>query len=108
MCRGGDELWVGICALEWSWVMVLYVYFFKQKTSYEMRISDCSSDVCSSDLPIRCRDVAGVDDYGCSGRWRRLISAGGKELHERGNSIEQAIDLPIGRASCRERVCPYV
>src|SRR3546814_15388500 len=30
--------------------MVLYVFFFKQKTAYEMRISDCSSDVCSSDL----------------------------------------------------------
>src|SRR3546814_7622242 len=34
--------------------MVLYVYFlfffFKQKTAYEMRISDWSSDVCSSDL----------------------------------------------------------
>src|SRR3546814_1664813 len=27
------------------------VYFFKQKTAYEMRISDWSSDVCSSDLP---------------------------------------------------------
>src|SRR3546814_10342045 len=27
-----------------------FVFFFKQKTAYEMRISDCSSDVCSSDL----------------------------------------------------------
>src|SRR3546814_4619213 len=27
------------------------VFFFKQKTAYEMRISDWSSDVCSSDLP---------------------------------------------------------
>src|SRR3546814_4250415 len=27
--------------------------FFKQKTAYEMRISDWSSDVCSSDLPRR-------------------------------------------------------
>src|SRR3546814_16318974 len=26
-------------------------FFFKQKTAYEMRISDWSSDVCSSDLP---------------------------------------------------------
>src|SRR3546814_7554532 len=26
------------------------IFFFKQKTSYDMRISDCSSDVCSSDL----------------------------------------------------------
>src|SRR3546814_2027099 len=29
---------------------VLYLFFFKQKTAYEMRISDWSSDVCSSDL----------------------------------------------------------
>src|SRR3546814_16208905 len=28
-------------------------FFFKQKTAYEMRISDWSSDVCSSDLPAR-------------------------------------------------------
>src|SRR3546814_5792675 len=27
------------------------IFFFKQKTAYEMRISDWSSDVCSSDLP---------------------------------------------------------
>src|SRR3546814_15714527 len=29
---------------------MLFVFFFKQKTAYEMRISDWSSDVCSSDL----------------------------------------------------------
>src|SRR3546814_6076341 len=28
----------------------MYIFFFKQKTAYEMRISDWSSDVCSSDL----------------------------------------------------------
>src|SRR3546814_10458216 len=39
--------------------MIIYVYvyfsffFFKQKTAYEMRISDWSSDVCSSDLARR-------------------------------------------------------
>src|SRR3546814_4184566 len=32
---------------------VVYVFFFKQKTAYEMRISDWSSDVCSSDLAGR-------------------------------------------------------
>src|SRR3546814_14497740 len=37
-------------------VDVMYVFFFKQKTAYEMRISDWSSDVCSSDL---CRWLAG-------------------------------------------------
>src|SRR3546814_3560629 len=30
--------------------ILLLVFFFKQKTAYEMRISDWSSDVCSSDL----------------------------------------------------------
>src|SRR3546814_3728816 len=30
--------------------MILLFFFFKQKTAYEMRISDWSSDVCSSDL----------------------------------------------------------
>src|SRR3546814_16971429 len=33
-------------------VLVLFVFFFKQKTAYEMRISDWSSDVCSSDLLV--------------------------------------------------------
>src|SRR3546814_14944286 len=31
------------------------VFFFKQKTAYEMRISDWSSDVCSSDLMVSAR-----------------------------------------------------
>src|SRR3546814_3751332 len=35
-------------------------FFFKQKTAYEMRISDWSSDVCSSDLPI---ERVHVTDY---------------------------------------------
>src|SRR3546814_12690172 len=38
-------------------VVVLYFFFFKQKTAYEMRISDWSSDVCSSDLS----DIAAVE-----------------------------------------------
>src|SRR3546814_19897842 len=32
--------------------ILLFVFFFKQKTAYEMRISDWSSDVCSSDLSL--------------------------------------------------------
>src|SRR3546814_2334861 len=34
-------------------IIVFIVFFLKQKTAYEMRISDWSSDVCSSDLPPR-------------------------------------------------------
>src|SRR3546814_1849452 len=33
-----------------------FFFFFKQKTAYEMRISDWSSDVCSSDLPYPALD----------------------------------------------------
>src|SRR3546814_1753127 len=38
-----------------SCYLVYFFFFFKQKTAYEMRISDWSSDVCSSDLrrPVR-------------------------------------------------------
>src|SRR3546814_17493372 len=35
-----------------SLFICIFFFFFKQKTAYEMRISDWSSDVCSSDLPI--------------------------------------------------------
>src|SRR3546814_3370367 len=40
---------------------MIVIFFFKQKTAYEMRISDRSSDVCSSDLFLL-TDVAGVLD----------------------------------------------
>src|SRR3546814_5791730 len=33
-------------------LVMFYVFFFKQKTAYELRISDWSSDVCSSDLRV--------------------------------------------------------
>src|SRR3546814_6346833 len=36
-------------------------FFFKQKTAYEMRISDWSSDVCSSDLRVGGRDAVDLD-----------------------------------------------
>src|SRR3546814_19233156 len=44
--------------MRYSLVFMLYFFFLKQKTAYEMRISDWSSDVCSSDLA----DHAGVVD----------------------------------------------
>src|SRR3546814_7024745 len=40
-------LCLGSCSCFCSW---FFFFFFKQKTAYEMRISDWSSDVCSSDL----------------------------------------------------------
>src|SRR3546814_6347097 len=39
-----------MCSSCFIYCFCLCVFFFKQKTAYEMRISDWSSDVCSSDL----------------------------------------------------------
>src|SRR3546814_9066144 len=42
------------CFTDCMYLYILFdLFFFKQKTAYEMRISDWSSDVCSSDLAIR-------------------------------------------------------
>src|SRR3546814_6625417 len=47
----------GLCTVWWY---CFFFFFFKQKTAYEMRISDWSSDVCSSDLLRRCRGYSEV------------------------------------------------
>src|SRR3546814_3887293 len=44
----------------------MFFFFFKQKTAYEMRISDWSSDVCSSDLGIVC---SGNEVAAAKARW---------------------------------------
>src|SRR3546814_1988026 len=43
-------------------IFILF-FFFKQKTAYEMRISDWSSDVCSSDLKSLRSPVIGQDQF---------------------------------------------
>src|SRR3546814_12046283 len=47
--------WSRVLSVRVSFVTI-YFFFFKQKTAYEMRISDWSSDVCSSDLLDRLRE----------------------------------------------------
>src|SRR3546814_9648035 len=42
----------------------MFFFFFKQKTAYEMRISDWSSDVCSSDLSASEIFAGAIQDYG--------------------------------------------
>src|SRR3546814_5679851 len=91
-------------------------FFFKQKTAYEMRISDWSSDVCSSDLFIGFSIGADFD----SGFTRRLfLAAPHRSAVVFGYGVAAvirafmvwamvfaiAILTEIGRASRRERVC---
>src|SRR3546814_8861055 len=41
----------------------IFLFFFKQKTAYELRISDWSSDVCSSDLQAAAPDTAKPSEF---------------------------------------------
>src|SRR3546814_9265588 len=96
------------------------VFFFKQKTAYEMRISDWSSDVCSSDLisDLPALEVdAGIDDgvhdvaddVHQQAEQREEVE---RAEHDRIVPVQRGLEAEeaeeIGRASCRERVCPYV
>src|SRR3546814_6966235 len=56
-------------------LIIVVFFFFKQKTAYEMRISDWSSDVCSSDLEVRMRDGAWRDPPIVARKSRRSSSA---------------------------------
>src|SRR3546814_15787801 len=60
-------------------------FFFKQKTAYEMRISDWSSDVCSSDL----RALSGGHQRGDA----RCRGQGDRRLAERRHADDRPVDL---------------
>src|SRR3546814_9087608 len=87
--------------------------FFKQKTAYEMRISDWSSDVCSSDLPV---DVRLVTDDGAAyvdvaDHGRGIPADQLERVFEKFHRVEDPMRMTTGetgRASCRERVWQYV
>src|SRR3546814_2414606 len=88
-------------------IIVFLFFFFKQKTAYEMRISDWSSDVCSSDL----------NSHGVANQGTARFRGPGPRRSRCGRLRAQDIEpgryqrpqrQEIGRASCRERVCQYV
>src|SRR3546814_3600957 len=88
---------------------LMAVFFFKQKTAYEMRISDWSSDVCSSDLSVFLDAPVVVDDPSADTAWRPQNFEGDlKGPMSLREALVHSRNLEIGRASCRERVCQYV
>src|SRR3546814_6936420 len=98
----------------WLLVLIFCFFFVKQKTAYEMRISDWSSDVCSSDLifgpMLTSRSKVELRDRAI-GNLALLAAAGVKVAITTDHPvvpIEQIRLQEIGRASCRERVCKYV
>src|SRR3546814_4236675 len=126
---------MSICYFLFVFVLLLFslysFFFFKQKTAYEMRISDWSSDVCSSDLrrpayhfhDLRALDAKKLVIFGAQLREAfRSDVIGVRVAHDEPSlpvRVERSRDTScaafpdyarneIGRASCRERVCQYV
>src|SRR3546814_7579079 len=98
--------------LVWSFVCYLF-FFFKQKTAYEMRISDWSSDVCSSDLggmfayapdmeeSVKVKKGQHIGWVGDSGH-----SNGVSHLHFEMRSEERRVGKECV-STCRSRWSPY-
>src|SRR3546814_4007452 len=96
---------------------LLFFFFFKQKTAYEMRISDWSSDVCSSDLPM-------IAELPGGGRADEILVDVGPGLRPRAQAVLPPARRPGGRdprrprseerrvgkecvSTCRSRWSPY-
>src|SRR3546814_10448795 len=96
-------------------------FFFKQKTAYEMRISDWSSDVCSSDLAD---DQSGRAVVAAAIIFAVAPAIDAVVVRQAALAVTAVVAViiigiiavvarvgpvpEIGRASCRERVCQYV
>src|SRR3546814_9300965 len=74
----------------WVYKCFILIFFFKQKTAYEIRISDWSSDVCSSDLIERLMHV----------------NTGGDNIAIAVDDVHQSLDLLGG--AVREHACFFV
>src|SRR3546814_8488417 len=87
-------------------ILGCFFFFFKQKTAYEMRISDWSS-TCA--LPIWYRATGYTQSAWDAGQdcevagTVRIATVSG--IHD---TYKVVCTSKIGRASCRERVCQYV
>src|SRR3546814_5326130 len=107
----------------------VFFFFFKQKTAYEMRISDWSSDVCSSDLtPVTNVPPALLQGLSIPPAQVLKNQQAYIAVYESQDDVTNVVpdleqlkklapldlavtapgDRQIGRASCRERVCQYV
>src|SRR3546814_7397453 len=90
----------------------LFFFFFKQKTAYEMRISDWSSDVCSSDLRVLYGLAAAREAIHKS---REAVVAEGYmdviALHQAGiRTAVRSEERRVGKecvSTCRSRWSPY-
>src|SRR3546814_1426639 len=106
VCLNSDCVRCFVC---YVFLICVFVFFFKQKTAYEMRISDWSSDVCSSDL----------DDVDRLVRQLAVVDVLGRQLHRRLDGVVGVAELVelfrseerrVGKecvSTCRSRWSPY-
>src|SRR3546814_5912845 len=103
-------------------VLVISCFFFKQKTAYELRISDWSSDVCSSDL-LSGQPAAGdargeVEAVEAEIRAQRRVhhivgeqrTDLGVDHHLRATGANRSEERRVGKecvSTCRSRWSPY-
>src|SRR3546814_7773897 len=105
-CTDDDVYWmctvIRMCHLGCIFSLV---FFFKQKTAYEMRISDWSSDVCSSDLYQKGKTT---DEHHSERRIPRLAESQLRDSHSvhRRRSEERRVGKECV-STCRSRWSPY-
>src|SRR3546814_1937882 len=102
--------------------LIVGFFFFKQKTAYEVRISDWSSDVCSSDLQVQVRNILlGDHDRRIDGDLRREAFARRSQaraaclgfhdrLFQHGLVKFRSEERRVGKecvSTCRSRWSPY-
>src|SRR3546814_4737888 len=109
-------VFTGVC------IIWFFFFFFKQKTAYEMRISDWSSDVCSSDLSASEIDIQAREVLKMRERLNRIFAKATGQTYEKivadthrdhWLNAEEAIrseERRVGKecvSTCRSRWSPY-
>src|SRR3546814_20565143 len=94
-----------------SHMSISWFFFFKQKTAYEMRISDLSSDVCSSDLR-ELRDAQGPRRIGRARKIQGVSEGHGGQSPRPGQlqEFQRSEERRVGKecvSTCRSRWSPY-
>src|SRR3546814_4136860 len=74
-------------------------FFFKQRTAYEVRISDWSSDVCSSDLAVPRADIIAIEENASFADLAALFAEAG---HSRIPVYRENLDTIVGMIHIRD------
>src|SRR3546814_5187766 len=111
-------VWCTVVSVQILEFTVCFVFFFKQKTAYEMRISDWSSDVCSSDLfPAALERMLNengyrLEKYGPERRFIRPLEprSGARRFRLYSAFDPRSEERRVGKecvSTCRSRWSPY-